>query len=145
MSRLQESISPTFYARLFSTKVWREAFLSLHFRFDLFLAKEYWRKCARKMLVKLTKLGADGDQTKIISPFYCVAIMSTSLSNLMSNVRRMLMSKNRLILYNERSDSLGVSWSAILRYFFTIFRSDCLIRLMFWPEVWRLHICFEFF
>ncbi len=50
----QVSISPTFYARLFRTKVSREAFLYLHYRFELFLAKEYWRKCARKMLVKLT-------------------------------------------------------------------------------------------
>jgi hypothetical protein len=43
-------ISPTFYARLFCAKVLR--FLCLHFRFEL--AQEYWRKCAHKMLVKLT-------------------------------------------------------------------------------------------
>ncbi len=30
-------------------------FCGLHLRFDLFLAQEYWRKCAHKMLVKLTK------------------------------------------------------------------------------------------
>jgi hypothetical protein len=35
-------------------KVSRQAFLYLHFRFELFLAQEYWRKCAYKMLVKLT-------------------------------------------------------------------------------------------
>jgi hypothetical protein len=49
------SISPTFYARLFRAKVSHKAFLHLHFRFELFLAQEYWRKCAQKMLVKLTK------------------------------------------------------------------------------------------
>jgi hypothetical protein len=35
-------------------KVLRQAFLYLHFRFEFFLAQEYWRKCALKMLVKLT-------------------------------------------------------------------------------------------
>ncbi len=48
------SISPTFYARLFCTKILCEAFFNLHFKFDLLLAKEFWRKCAHKMLVKLT-------------------------------------------------------------------------------------------
>ncbi len=48
------SISPTFYAPLFRTKVLRQAFLYLNFRFELFLAQEYWRKCAHEMLVKLT-------------------------------------------------------------------------------------------
>ncbi len=48
------SISPTFNARLFRTKVLREPLLCLHLRFELFLAQEYWRKCAHKMLVKLT-------------------------------------------------------------------------------------------
>ncbi len=48
------SISPTFYGRLFCTKVSRQACLYLHFRFELFLAQEYWRKFAHKMLVKLT-------------------------------------------------------------------------------------------
>jgi hypothetical protein len=53
--RHQMSISPTFYARLFVTKVLRESFLNLHFRFELFFfAQEYWSKCAHKMLVKLT-------------------------------------------------------------------------------------------
>jgi hypothetical protein len=51
---VQVSISPTFYALLFRTEVLREAFLNLHFRFELLLAKEYWRKCAYKMLAKLT-------------------------------------------------------------------------------------------
>ncbi len=46
----QVSISRTFYVRLFRTIV----SLYLHFRFALFLALEYWRKCAHKMLVKLT-------------------------------------------------------------------------------------------
>jgi hypothetical protein len=32
------------------------AFLFLHFRFELILAKEYWLKCAHKLLVKLTKV-----------------------------------------------------------------------------------------
>jgi hypothetical protein len=36
----QVSISPTFYVRLFRTKVSRQAFLYLHFRFELFLAQE---------------------------------------------------------------------------------------------------------
>ncbi len=49
-----ESISPTFYAQLFCTKVLRAAFLHVNFRFKLFLVQEYWRKCAQKMLVKLT-------------------------------------------------------------------------------------------
>ncbi len=49
---LQVSISPTFYAQLFCTKVSREAFFVLYI--ELYLVKEYWRKCAHKMLVKLT-------------------------------------------------------------------------------------------
>ncbi len=48
------SISPTFYARVFCTKVLCEAFLYSHLRFELFLAQEYWDKCSYKMLVKLT-------------------------------------------------------------------------------------------
>jgi hypothetical protein len=51
------SISPTFYARLFRMKVLREAFLYLHIRFELLLVKENSRKCAYKMLVKLTNKG----------------------------------------------------------------------------------------
>ncbi len=51
---LQVYISPTFVARLFRTKVSRQAFLYLHFRFELILAQEYWSKCAHKMLMKLT-------------------------------------------------------------------------------------------
>jgi hypothetical protein len=50
----QESISSTFYARLFRTKVSCEAFLCLRCRFELLLAQEYRRKCAFIMLVKLT-------------------------------------------------------------------------------------------
>ncbi len=51
---LQVSISPTFYGRLFCTKVLQEAFLYIHFRFEHILAQEYQRKCAHKMVVKLT-------------------------------------------------------------------------------------------
>jgi hypothetical protein len=47
------SISPTFYVRLFYMKVLSKAFLYIHFRSELLLAKEYWHKCAYKMLVKL--------------------------------------------------------------------------------------------
>jgi hypothetical protein len=41
---------------LFWYKSFAQSFfvLTLHFRFELLLAKEYWRKCAHKMLVKLT-------------------------------------------------------------------------------------------
>jgi hypothetical protein len=35
-------------------KVLHEAFLYLHFRFELSLAQEFWRKCTHIMLVKLT-------------------------------------------------------------------------------------------
>jgi hypothetical protein len=35
-------------------KVLREAFLYLHFMFEFSLEQEYWRKCAHKILVKLT-------------------------------------------------------------------------------------------
>ncbi len=51
---LHGSISPTFYARLFRTKVSREAFLCLPWRLNFLFAQEYWRNCANKMLVKLT-------------------------------------------------------------------------------------------
>jgi hypothetical protein len=40
----QVLISPTFYVQLFGTKVSIEAILYLHFRFELFLVKEYLRK-----------------------------------------------------------------------------------------------------
>jgi hypothetical protein len=39
---------------IFCTKVLHAAFLHLNIRFELFLAQEYWRKCAHKMLVKST-------------------------------------------------------------------------------------------
>ncbi len=48
------SISPTFYVRLFCTKVSRKDFFVLTFKVWNFLAQEYRRKCAHKMLVKLT-------------------------------------------------------------------------------------------
>ncbi len=43
LRRIQVSISPTFYKILY-----------IRLRFELLLAQEYWRKCAYKMLVKLT-------------------------------------------------------------------------------------------
>ncbi len=46
--------SPTFYGWLFRSKVSSAAFLYLDFMFELYLAQDYWRKCAHKMLVKLT-------------------------------------------------------------------------------------------
>jgi hypothetical protein len=48
------SISPTFYAQLFCTKVLRKAFLSLDLRFVLFWRKTIGAKAARNELVKLT-------------------------------------------------------------------------------------------
>jgi hypothetical protein len=48
------SISPTFYARLFCTKVLPEAFFVLAVKVKILLTQEYWRKCAYKMLMKLT-------------------------------------------------------------------------------------------
>ncbi len=63
------SISPTFYAQIFPTKVLSEAFLYLHFRLELFLAQEYWRKCTHEMLVKLTS-GKDLSIRKHISTFW---------------------------------------------------------------------------
>ncbi len=51
----KESILPTFYARLFRTKVSREAFLYLDLRFVLFWQKYVGAKAARNLLVKLTQ------------------------------------------------------------------------------------------
>jgi hypothetical protein len=45
------------YSRVNFTNILRKfcaQFLHLNFRFELFLAQEYWRKCAHKMLVKWT-------------------------------------------------------------------------------------------
>ncbi len=42
------SSSPTFYARLFRTKVLSKAFMYLHFRFKLILVKEFLHKWAYK-------------------------------------------------------------------------------------------------
>ncbi len=50
----QVSISPTFYVRLFRTKVLRKAYLRLNFRFVLFWHENIGRKAALKMLAKLT-------------------------------------------------------------------------------------------
>ncbi len=68
------SISPT-YARFICTKVSRQAFLYLHVRFELFLVQEYWRKCACKMLVKLTTVPPRGTRcyrsTSVINLLNC--------------------------------------------------------------------------
>ncbi len=42
-----------FHQHFFVRNFFHEAFLYLHFRFELLLEGEYWRKCAYKMLVKL--------------------------------------------------------------------------------------------
>ncbi len=65
--KFKVSISPTFYARIFCTKVLHN-FLYLHSRFKLFLMQEYWLKYAHKMLVKLTK-GVHCVED-ILEPFY---------------------------------------------------------------------------
>ncbi len=49
-----ESISSTFYARLFRANVSRETFLYLDLRFKLFWRKNIGAKAARRTLVKLT-------------------------------------------------------------------------------------------
>jgi hypothetical protein len=51
----KESISSTFYARLFHTNVSRETFLYLDLRFKLFWRKNIGAKTALIMLVKLTQ------------------------------------------------------------------------------------------
>jgi hypothetical protein len=56
----KESISPTFYARLFRTKVLHKTFLNLDLRFVLFWRKNIGAKAARMMLVKLTQEGGRG-------------------------------------------------------------------------------------
>ncbi len=55
----QVSISPTFYARLFRTKVSRKAFLYLDLRFALCWHKNIGAQGARNMLVKLTTVVKD--------------------------------------------------------------------------------------
>ncbi len=70
----QVSISPNFI-RLFRTKIFHKAFLNLHFRFDIFLAKEYWRKCAQKMLVKLTTGHQSGSKNSF-QPKKCLFMTS---------------------------------------------------------------------
>jgi hypothetical protein len=49
----QVSISPTFYKRLFCTKVFCAAFLYLQFGFEVFCQNNIGTKTAHKMLVKL--------------------------------------------------------------------------------------------
>jgi hypothetical protein len=51
---MQESISPTFYARLLRTNVSRETFLYLDLRFVLLWRKNIGAKAAHIMLMKLT-------------------------------------------------------------------------------------------
>jgi hypothetical protein len=46
----------------FLYKVLRKAFLYSHFRYERFLAQEYWRNCAHKMLVKLTTCSGEEEQ-----------------------------------------------------------------------------------
>jgi hypothetical protein len=48
------SISPTFYSHLFFHKSFAQSFFVFTFQVWTFLAQEFWRKCAHKMLVKLT-------------------------------------------------------------------------------------------
>ncbi len=43
-----------FTCGFFVQKFFAQLFLHLNFWFELFLAQEYWHKCAHKMLVKLT-------------------------------------------------------------------------------------------
>jgi hypothetical protein len=43
----------------FTQKFCAKLFLYSHLRLELFLAQEYWRKCAHKMLVKLTSGGVN--------------------------------------------------------------------------------------
>jgi hypothetical protein len=51
---VQVSISPTFYAQPFQTRIKQAAFLYLKFGFKHLWRKEIGRKAARKMVVKLT-------------------------------------------------------------------------------------------
>jgi hypothetical protein len=71
----QVSISPTFYALHFHTKVLREAFLYLHLRFELFLTQEYLRKCAHKILVKST---TGLNFTNILLVLFCAKVLLAS-------------------------------------------------------------------
>jgi hypothetical protein len=51
------SISPNILrAGFLYQRFFCEAFLYLHFRLELLKAQENWRKCAQKMLVKLTRV-----------------------------------------------------------------------------------------
>ncbi len=69
------SISPTFYARLFCTKVLHETFLYLDLRFVLFWRKSIGAKATSILLVKLTR-GAcldtfkELEQNKIVTKFW---------------------------------------------------------------------------
>ncbi len=68
--RVLGSISPTFYARLFRTKLLREAFLYLKVSFVLFLRKNISAKVVRKVLVKLTRVRHIFHLIKIKGPIY---------------------------------------------------------------------------
>jgi len=63
----QESISSTFYTRLFCTKVFWAAFLCLQFCFE----QSLYKKCTRRMLMKLTPVLLD-------LPFICLAALLIS-------------------------------------------------------------------
>ncbi len=62
----QGSISPTFYVRLFNSKVLNAAFMYLHLRFVLFLRKNIGAKGAHKMLVKLSQKSGQFLSSKFI-------------------------------------------------------------------------------
>jgi len=46
------SISPTFYTKIFGTKVLSKAFLKLHYGFEIFWRKNIGAKGAHKMLMR---------------------------------------------------------------------------------------------
>ncbi len=70
------SISPTFYARLFRTKVSRKTFLYLDFRFVLFLAKNYWRKSRAYIVgeIDISLSSAVIAPIFVSIPFFCFAL-----------------------------------------------------------------------
>jgi hypothetical protein len=59
---VQVTISPTFYAQLFCTKVLRKASLYLHFRFVIFWNKNIGAKASRKIEIE----GEDSQKSLII-------------------------------------------------------------------------------
>ena len=71
------SISPTFYAQLFCTKVFSAAFLYLQFGFVFVWRKNIGAKAARKMLVKLTP-AVNGPVERPLQPCLEVEVNGTS-------------------------------------------------------------------